>query len=194
MKINKVIVEISAHHCHISRSDLDIIYGKNYKLTPIKPLSQTGQFACKETVTIKVGDKSINGLRILGPERENSQVEISISESRYLKVNPPIVECSRPKNPKCCQIVEIIGPKGKVKRCALIVAFRHFHTDFITAENIGVKDKQLISLKIYGKRGITFHNVLVRVNKNFKPRVHLDTDEGNAAGLKGGELGEIILK
>ncbi len=193
MQSKKVIIEISARHCHISRKDLDIIYGNNYRLTPLKPLSQTGQFASKEKIKIKVGSREIDGIRILGPERKNTQVEISKTESRYLKVNPPVAECTLPRKSECCSVVEIIGPKGKIKRCALIIPKRHFHTNPQTAERIGVKNKQLVSLRTSGKRGVTFHNVLVRVGKNFEPRVHLDTDEGNAAGLKSGELGQIIL-
>ena len=189
----KVIIEVSAHHCHISRQDLDIIYGKNYKLTPIKPLSQTDQFTCKEKVTVRVGNREIEDLRILGPERENTQVEISRTESYYLKVEPPVVECTYPGKIGGCLMAEIIGPKGRVKRCAVIIAHRHLHIDPVIAKKFSLKDNQLISLKTPGKQGVTFHNILVRVDPTFKPRIHLNTDEANAAGLKGGEKGEIII-
>jgi len=191
MKNYKVEIEVSAHHCHISRKDLDIIYGKDYKLTPTKPLSQPGQFACEEKVIVKVGDREIKNIRILGPERKNTQIEISKTEAYYLKIEPPITECTCPDRPGGCIIAEIIGPKGTVKRCAIIIAHRHFHTDPKTAQKLKLRDDQLISIKTPGKRSITLHNVLVRVDPNFKPKVHIDTDEANAAGLKGGEKGEI---
>lgn len=190
----KVTIEISGHHCHISRQDLDIIYGQGYKLTPIKPLSQTSQFAAKETVTVQVGKKKLENVRILGPERKNTQVEISLTDAHYFGINPPILECTCPYQTNGCIIAEIIGPKGKVSRCAIIVAQRHFHTDPVTARKLGLKDKQIISVKTFGKRSLTLHQVLVRVDPTFKPRLHLDTDEGNAAFLKSGQKGEIILK
>lgn len=189
----KVNIGISGHHCHISRKDLDIIYGKGYQLTPIKPLSQTGQFASKETVTIKAGNGKIEDVRILGPERKNTQVEISLTESYELKIRPPVMECTRPNKPKGCIMAEIIGPNGRVRNCSIIVAHRHFHTDTKTAKKLNIKNGQLISCKTIGKRSITFHNVLVRIDPTFKPRIHLDTDEANAAGIKPGQKGEIII-
>ena len=191
--MSKVIVEISSRHCHLSRKDLDAIYGKNYQLKQLKPLSQTGQFAAIETVAIKSGNNLIKNVRILGPVRKNSQVEISKTESYKLKINPPITEHVNPKKTKGCAIAEIIGPKGKVKRCAVIIARRHFHVDPVTAKKLGLKNKQIISIKTSGQRGVTFHNVLTRIDPSFKPRIHLDTDEGNAAGLKGGEKVEVII-
>ncbi len=189
----KIIVEISGHHCHVSRQDLDILYGQGYKLTPIKPLSQTGQFAAKETVTVKVGDKELKDLRILGPERKSTQVEISLTEAYYLKISPPIAECTCPDKLNGCVIAEIIGPKGRVRRCTIIVAHRHFHIDPKTAKKLGLKDKQLVSVKTTGQRGIVFNNVLVRIDPSFKSRVHLDTDEANAAFLNNGDKGEILI-
>lgn len=189
----KIPIEISAHHCHISRKDLDVIYGKGYQLTPIKPLSQTGQYASKETVTIKVGNRSINDLRILGPERNNTQVEISKTEAYYLKIKPPVVEHVQPDKTNGCEMCEIIGPKGKIRRCAIIIACRHFHTNPETAKKMGVKNRQKVSLRVGGERGVTFHNILVRIDPSFRPSIHLDTDEANAAGLKPDQKGEIII-
>lgn len=190
----KVIIETSARHCHVSRADLDVLYGFGYKLTPLKPLSQTGQFAARETVTLKVGGQSLAKVRILGPERKITQVEISLTESYYLKIQPPIAECTCPNKSGGCAVAEIIGPKGKVNRCAVIIAHRHFHTDPATAQKLKLKDKQLVSVKTAGKRGLIFNNILVRIDPSFSPRIHLDTDEANAAGLKPGEKGELILE
>ena len=189
----KVIIEISARHCHISRQDLDLIYGPGYKLTPEKPLSQTGQFAAKETVDVKIGDKMLKNLRILGPERKNTQVEISLTEGYYLKVKPPLKECTCPDKPGGCVLAEIIGPKGKISRCAIIAAQRHFHTDPQTGKKLKLKNKQMVSLKTAGPRSVILNNVLVRIDPSFSPRIHLDTDEANAAGLEPGAKGELIV-
>lgn len=189
----KVIIEISAHHCHLSQNDLEILFGKNYQLTPEKPLSQIGQFAAKETVTVKIPESEITNVRILGPVRKNTQVEISKTEAYQLKVEPPVVECTCLEKVGGCAICEIIGPRGKIKRCALIVAHRHLHCDPKTAQKLKLKDGQLVSVKTKGSRGLTFHNVLIRIHKDFVFRMHLDTDEGNAAGVKTGDIGEIII-
>ena len=133
----------------------------------------------------------LKNLRILGPERKNTQVEISLTEGYYLKVKPPIAECARPDKPGGGLLAEIIGPKGKISRRALIAARRHFHLDPKTAKKLKLKNKQLISLKTSGPRSATFNNVLVRIDPSFSPRIHLDTDEANAAGLKPGEKGEL---
>ena len=189
----KVIIEISGHHCHISRKDLDVIYGKNYQLTLIKSLSQKGQFAAKEEVTIKVGRNKIENVRILGPERKNTQVEISMTESYQLEIKAPIIECTQPHKARGCALAEIIGPKGKIKRCAIIIPHRHFHTNPQIAKKLGLKNRQLVSVKTFGKRSITLHNVLVRIDPSFESRIHLDTDEANAAGISQGSKGEILI-
>jgi propanediol utilization protein len=191
--MSKVIIEISGHHCHVSRKDLDILYGKGYKLTPIKNLSQRNHFASKETVTIKVGNNKIEDIRILGPVRKYTQVEISLTEAYELKIKPPIIECTRPTRPNGCTMTEIIGPKGKIRRCAIINPWRHFHIDPKTAKKLGLKDEQLVSVKTSGKRSVTFHNILVRIDPSFQPRIHLDTDEANAAALSQGTKGELII-
>jgi propanediol utilization protein len=192
-KTFRVQIEVSGHHCHISRADLDQIYGQGYTLKPIKTLSQTGQFASQETINIKVGNKLLKNLRILGPERKNTQVEISLSEAYHLKISPPITECTQPQKKKNgCIICEIIGPKGKIKRRAIIVAFRHFHTDPKTAKKLKLKNGQLVSVKTKGQRGLIFNNVLVRVDPSFNSRINLDTDEANASGLKSGDFGDLI--
>ncbi len=192
MRSKKIIIEVSAHHCHISRKDLDIVYGKNYKLTAIKPLSQKGQFAAKELLTIKVGQGIIRNVRILGPERKNTQVEISRTEAYALKIDPPVAECTCPAK-NTCIMAEIIGPKGKIKSCAIIIARRHLHCNPALAKKLKLKDNQLISLKTFGKKSITFHNILVRIDPSFTLRLHLDTDEANAAEIKNGDRGEIII-
>ncbi|MBU1164742.1 phosphate propanoyltransferase [Patescibacteria group bacterium] len=190
--VKKIKIEVSAHHAHLSRKDLDILFGKNYQLKPIKALSQTGQFASKETIKIKTKDGQIDDVRILGPTRPNTQVELSRTECFELKIDPPVLECTCPDKKGGCAQVEIVGPKGKVKRCAAILAHRHIHCDPSSAKKMGLKNKQLVSVKTNGKRSITFHNILVRTRKDFVCRMHLDTDEANAAGIKQGDFGQII--
>jgi len=189
----KVILEVSGHHCHIARADLDALYGAGYQLTPVKPLSQTGQFAAQETVTIKAGNRELREVRILGPERKYTQVEISRTEAYHLKIDPPIRECTQPESAHGCALIEIAGPKGSLRRCAVIIAHRHFHTDPQSAKKYGVKAGQMVSVKTAGPRSITFNNILVRVDPSFEPRIHLDTDEANAAGIKTGDRGELIF-
>ncbi|RJR31312.1 hypothetical protein C4569_02615 [Candidatus Parcubacteria bacterium] len=191
--MKKVTIEVSARHCHISKKDLVLLFGKNYRLKPLKPLSQKGQFSCRETVRVKTGSGQLKNIRILGPERENTQVELSRTDCRELNIFPPITECTDPHNKKSCSILEIIGPKGKIKRCAAIIAKRHLHCDVKTAKMLKLQNKQLISLRIDSDRPLTFHEVLVRVRRDFVFRIHLDTDEANAAGVKSGDTGRLLI-
>ena len=187
------MVEVSGHHCHISRRDLDLIYGKNYQLRLWRPISQPGQFAAQETVTVKTGQGALKNVRIVGPERDSTHLEITLSEAYQLKIKPPIAGYSQAAGAKVGVSVDIIGPRGQVRRPAIIVAHRHLHLDPKTAKKLKLKDGQQVSLKISGVRGLIFNNVLVRVNKNYAPRVHLDTDEANAAGIKSGSQAELLI-
>jgi len=189
----KVIVEVSGHHCHISRRDLDLIYGKNYQLRKLRPISQPGQLTTQEMVTVKAGQGVLKNVRLVGPQRDSTHVEITLSEAYQLKIKPPIAPYSQAAGAKVGVSAEIIGPRGKIKRPAIIVAYRHLHLDPKTAKKLKLKDGQQVSLKISGVRGLIFNNILVRVNKNYLARVHLDTDEANAAGVKTGAKAEIII-
>ncbi|MBU2595331.1 phosphate propanoyltransferase [Patescibacteria group bacterium] len=186
----KVPIEVSARHVHISREDLDILFGKGYKLTSIKDLSQKGQFAAKEKVDIKTAQGELKELRILGPEREQTQVEITKTESHELKIDPPVAECTSCVGEGGAEVI-IIGPKGEVKKHCAIIAHRHIHCSPDEAEKNNLKEGQLLSVKTNGSRPITFHQVLVRIDPTFVFRMHLDTDEANAAGIEGSEYGEI---
>ncbi|BAU27999.1 acetate kinase [Aneurinibacillus soli] len=186
----KVPVGISNRHVHLSREHLDILFGEGYQLTKTKDLKQTGQFAAEETVNIKGPKGKIHHVRILGPERKQTQVEISKTDGYVLGVNPPIRDSG--------DLVEtpgvtIIGPKGEVTlQEGLILAARHIHMDETDAAKIGVKDKELVSVRVDGERSLILENVLCRVNKNFVLEFHVDTDEGNASGVKNGDFVEII--
>lgn len=188
----KVIVETSARHLHVSKEDLEVLFGEGAKLTNKKDLSQPGQFACEERVRV-VGPKGEFNMTILGPVRPDTQIEIALSDARKIGVAAPIRESGDIADTPGCKIV---GPKGEVEISkGVIVAKRHVHLDPKTAEEFGLNDKQIVSLKVGTEgRKLTFSDVVVRVHENFSPAVHLDTDESNAAGLTGTVEGEIIVE
>ncbi len=187
----KVLVETSAHHVHVSREDLDKLYGVGAQLTNKKDLSQPGQFACFEKVTV-VGPRGEMTMSILGPERPNTQVEISLTDARKLGLTAPIRESGDIEGTPGCKIV---GPAGEVEiEKGVIVAKRHIHFTPEEAAQFGVEDKQIVSVKTGnpGDRETIFGDVVVRVSEKFSAAMHVDTDEANAAGLSGEVYGEII--
>ncbi len=186
-----VPVGISNRHIHLSREHIDILFGKGYELTPIKDLSQPGQFACKELLTI-VGPslRPIENVRVLGPERPESQVEISRTDSFTLKVKPPVRESGKIAG---SSPISIIGPKGIVTlEEGCIIANRHIHMSLEDGEKFGVKDNQYVTVDVNSERRTRFYDVQVRVHKNFRLEMHLDTDDANAAGLKNGDKVQIV--
>lgn len=187
----KIPIEISARHIHLCQEDLEGLFGKGYKLRPLKKLSQADEFAAQETLTI-VGLKGrIENVRVIGPLRDRTQVEVSRTDGYKLGDIPPLrvsgdVTGSSP--------ISLVGPKGKADlKEGLICAKRHIHISPSEAERFGVKDRQLVSIKISATRTLTFHDVIIRVNPNFKLAFHLDTDEANAAWVETGDEGEMIL-
>ena len=180
-----VPVGISNRHIHLSREDLDTLFGKGYELTPIKDLSQPGQFACKEQLTI-VGPsmRSIEGVRVLGPVRKQSQVEISVTDSYVLKVKPPVRESGSLAG---SAPVTIIGPKGIViLKEGCIIANRHIHMSEDEGKAFGVKDGDYVDIDVNGKRRTRWYDVQVRVHKDFRLEMHVDTDDANAVGIGNG--------
>lgn len=186
----KIPVGVSGRHIHVTREHLDILYGEGYQLQPVKDLSQPGQFAAQETVDI-VGPKgSFNKVRILGPTRSKTQIEIALTDAMKLGINPPIRDSGDVADSAG---VTIVGPKGKVNlQEGVIAAMRHIHMTPADAQLFGVKDKDIVKVRLDGERGLIFDQVLIRVNDNFKLEMHIDTDEGNAAMAKTGGLAEII--
>lgn len=187
----KVMVETSAHHIHVTKETFATLYGADAKLTNKKDLSQPGQFACAEKVTV-VGPKGEMKMSILGPERNADQVEISLTDARKLGITAPVRESGDIAGTPGCKLV---GPVGEVEiECGVIVAKRHIHLDPKTAEEFGLKDKQIVSVKVGENTGraTIFGDVVIRVNANYAPAMHIDTDESNAAGLGGTVDGEII--
>lgn len=187
----KVMVETSAHHVHVSDADLEVLFGKGATLTNKKDLSQPGQFACVEKVEV-VGPKGSMSMSILGPTRKETQVEVSLTDARKLGVSAPIRESGDLEGTPGCILR---GPAGEVTlEKGLIAAKRHIHFDPASAEQAGVTDKQIVSVKVeYNGRSLTFGDVVCRVNPSYALAMHVDTDESNAAALPGTVDGEIIL-
>ncbi len=187
----KVIVEVSARHCHLSKKHLAKLFGEGYQLQPVKSLSQEKQYASNSTVTIIGPKNKITNVRILGPVRNVSQVEISLTDSYHLGIDVPL-KISGDLSEAAPVILS--GPKGKVKLShGLIIAKRHFHCDLATAKRLKLRDGQKIKVKITGPRSLIFNEVVTRIRKDFRPRIQLDTDEGNAAFVQGQVKGEIII-
>ncbi len=186
----KVLIEISARHIHLSQKDLEKLFGKGYRLKKMKMLSQPGEFAAKETLNIQAGSRKILGVRILGPARKETQVELSRTDAIYLKLNPPVrISGDLKKTPG----IILISPKKKIKiKRGVIIAQRHIHCQTKEAEKLGLKNGTVVSVRVKGERAITFHNVKIRTNKNFRLYMQVDTDEGNAAGIRIKGKGEII--
>ncbi|MGI6730653.1 MAG: phosphate propanoyltransferase [Anaerovoracaceae bacterium] len=186
----KAEVGLSNKHLHLKEEDVEILFGKGHTLTPTKALKQPGQFACEEKVDI-VGPKgTLKGIRVLGPARKETQVELAKTDARALGVNAPVRESGKLEGTPG---VKLVGPAGEVELDhGAIVALRHIHLSQEQAEEAGVKDKEFVSIKFEGERGLIFDNVLVRAGEGHEREIHLDTDEGNAAGLNNGDLGEII--
>ena len=184
------IVETSARHVHVSQEDLETLFGKGYELTRKKDLSQPGQYACNEKVTI-VGSKKEMAASILGPVRPASQVEISLTDARSIGVDAPVRESSDVAGSGACKLV---GPCGEVElKEGVIAAKRHIHATPEDAEKLGVKDKDVVSVKIdTDGRSLVFGDVVVRVSPKFALAMHIDTDESNAAGCGREVYGEIV--
>jgi putative phosphotransacetylase len=189
--MDKILTEVSARHVHLSKQDGEKLFGPEKKLDKIKDLSQPGEFSAEQKVDLKTSKNILKGIRIIGPWREQTQVEISQTDAYFLGLNPPIRESGDLIGSEKCIL---IGPAGEVNLSAgVIIAQRHLHLDPLTAQENNLKNKDLVSVKINSvKRSLTFHQVVVRVNDNFKPAFHIDTDEGNAAGINKTTQGEII--
>ena len=190
-KLN-VIIEASARHIHLSEADLNVLFGEGAKLTPKRELSQPGQYLSEERVSI-VGPKgTIANLGVLGPTRPATQVEVSFTDARALGIVPPIRESGDVAGTPSCKVV---GPCGEVEiKEGVMVAKRHIHITPEDAEKYGLKDKQIVSVKVGGDRGITFGETVVRVSPKFRTRMHVDFDESNAAALAGEMTGEVIAE
>ncbi|MDR0550513.1 MAG: phosphate propanoyltransferase [Spirochaetaceae bacterium] len=181
---------VSNRHLHLSAPDLERLFGAGYTLTPVKEL-QPGQYACKETVRVAGKKGKIENVRILGPLRKATQLELSLTDTFTLGIDAPVNE-SGCLDGAATVTLERAGVGASIERACAIVALRHVHLCPSTAERLGIKDKQFVSL-VYGSgaRELVFRHVLVRVSPDFEDEIHLDTDEANAGGIKNGDLGLI---
>ena len=180
----------SNRHVHLCQKDIDTLFGEGYQLTPVKPLSQPNQFAGKETLTL-VGPKGkIEKIRVLGPARKETQVEISITDSFKLGIKPEIRMSGDTAGTPGGTLVSERASVELAQR--VMVSARHLHLSGQQAAAFGLRDGQTVSLRSQGQRAVVFENVLVRSGDAHEMEVHLDVDEANAAGLKNGDILEII--
>ena len=186
-----VVIGVSNRHVHLSQADLEVLFGKDYVLTKMKDMKQPGQFATNEKVDI-VGPKGkFSGVRIIGPVRKETQVEVSITDSFKLGVKPPIRQSGDLQGTPG---IKVVGPKGEVDiPRGVIVAARHIHMPQYIADIKGYKDGQVVKVETYGERKIIMHNVVLRVSDKMAKEMHIDVDEANAAGLKNDDLVKIIV-
>lgn len=185
-----VQIGISNKHVHLSQEHLEFLYGKDYKLTPMKDLVQPGQFASEERVDVTGPKGTLKGLRILGPVRKATQVELSMTDARGIGLKPPVRESGKLEGTPGCTLSA--NGKELVIENGVIVAMRHIHLSPEEAAEAGVKDGDIVSARVGGERGLVFDNVLIRAGEAHKREAHFDTDEGNAAGIGNDGVCEII--
>jgi len=191
MNVDRTVpVALSARHVHLSKEHVEALFGPGYRLRPQAELSQPGQFAAMECVEVVGPRRSIPGVRVLGPPRGTTQVELSISDGVLLGIAlPNRLSGNLDGTPG----VHLMGPRGAVKlRHGAIAAARHLHATPADAERLGLRDGQKVYARLLGARGIIFDEVVVRVADAALLELHLDTDEGNAAGVKTGDRAEIV--
>ena len=189
--LGRVFVELEAsgRHVHVTKEQAQVLFG--HSLTPKRPLSQPGQYLANERVTVMGPKGSFENVAVLGPERKEAQIEVSLTDARTLGVEAPVrLSGSVEDSPGA----RLIGPGGEVTiPRGVIAAQRHIHMTPEDAAQFGVKDKQVVKLQTYTNRPVIFDNVVVRVSPQFATYVHLDYDEANACGFRTGDLGRILL-
>ncbi len=185
-------VGVSARHVHLSKKDLETLFGAGYELTP-KKILMGDQYAAEECVTlVSPSLRSIEGVRVLGPTRDESQIEISRTDTFKLKVSPPVRPSGKIKN---SAPMALVGPKGSVflnEGC--IIANRHIHMTPSDAAKYGIVDNDLVDVEIQNAKPTRYYDVQVRVREDFNTEMHIDTDDANAAGIKTGDHVEILKR
>lgn len=188
----KIYTEVSARHLHFAPKDFAKLFGPQAKLNKIRDLYLPTIFACAETVTVQVGDEKLTQVRVVGPFRDQTQIEISATDARALKTPVPIrLSGDLLGSPGCT----LIGPQGKIDLPeGIIIAQRHLHISPEEAAGLDLNQHQKISIKMEGKRGLVFNYVVVRIDPGAKIAFHIDTDEGNAAGIPQNGEGLLMIK
>ena len=184
----EVKVAISARHIHLCKTDLEILFGKNYELNKRNDLSQKGEFASNEKVIIRNNNEELS-LRVLGPLRNYTQVEISKTDSYKLGLD--LLPANSGELDLAKEVL-IIGPKGEIKKKCCIISNRHIHISDIDSKKYGLLDGDKVRVKVNTKKGAILDNVYIKVNKNYVFEMHIDTDDANALLLNDGDIVEII--
>ena len=186
----RIITGVSNRHVHLCREDLTELFGEGYELTPLKELSQPGFFSARETLIVGGPKGALTGIRILGPLRKTTQIEISLSDGRYLGVVPPVRQ-SGEVGPS--PALTLIGPRGTVvNNTGVIAAWRHIHMDEAQAGRLDIRNGEMVSVRTSGSRALVLDNVVVRTAKDMATQLHIDTDEGNSANIQTGDIVEIV--
>lgn len=185
-----VEVEASGRHVHLSKEDVEAIFGKGHQLKRVRDLSQPGQFVCEERVSLTGPKGTIQNVVVLGPERKETQVEVSMTDSLSLGIKPPVrlsgdIEGSS-------GIIISHGERQIQKEKGVIIAQRHMHITPEDANRLQVKDKEILKIKVFGSRPVIFEDTIVRISKDFQTYVHIDYDEANACGFEKGTLCRIV--
>jgi len=183
-------VEASGRHVHLSKADMEALFGKGYELTKAKDLSQPGQYACKERVMITGPKGSLKNVIVLGPCRSNTQVEVSLTDLASLGLKAPVKQSGDLEGTPGLKIS--VDDKGVNVNEGLIVAKRHIHMTPQDAEKFVVHDNEEVNVKVFGNRPLVFEGVVVRVNANYKTYMHIDYDEANACGFQKGTFAKIV--
>lgn len=182
----KIPVGISNRHVHLTQENINILFGENYKLTKRRDLSQIGQYAAEEVVTLKNKDKIIEHVRVLGPIRNYTQVEVSKTDAKYLEINPPIRNSGDLEN---SETITIIGPKGEIEcKNSCIIATRHIHINSSDYPNL--KDNDIVNLKV--RDNIIMDNVYIKKDPTFVLELHIDKDDAKEYQLENGDI--VILE
>lgn len=187
----RVTLEASGRHCHLTRAAIDALFGKGHQLTPVSSLSQPGQFVCQERVEVAGPKGSFKSVVVLGPERPETQVELSLTDAMTIGVKAPVRLSGNIQDTPGARLA---GPAGGYSTdIGVIVAGRHIHMTPEDAARYGIADGQAVSVCVDGPRSLTFHNTPVRVSDKFATYMHIDYDEANACGFTKGMTGRIIL-
>jgi putative phosphotransacetylase len=188
--MKRIHIGVSARHIHLSQKHIELLFGQGYSLNVFKALSQPGQFAAEEVVSVQGPKGRMEKIRILGPARGDTQLEISRTDSFTLGLNPPLRQSG---NLVGTPGIKVIGPAGNVDlECGVIVAARHIHFHTSDALAWGITDKQMLNVRLNGERPLVLENVIARVSDQYALDLHIDTDEANAAGVRTDEYAEIV--